>query len=119
MSRITAFKTLGTIFGAYLIFERIQPVPAIHVSRDGGAYDRNPPKDPKAVISLQNASFGALVVHKIQLYSKGHRIDSFKDALASDKYILCNESFKSVAGSKELFTIRPTNVHDHTGDKCT
>jgi len=104
----------GSIVGAYLVLERIQPVPTIGVFREFniGTY-------PKTVISLQNASFGPLIIHKIQLYSNGRPIHSFHDIISSKKYILCSvESVHymaapiAIAGYKELLTIRPENVHD-------
>ena len=110
--------------GLGLALERMQPVPTISVRGDvyGGEYDRNPPVDPKLIVSLQNASFGALVIHSLKLYSKGKMVSSFHDVLGggSKKYVLGGESDnlyktlktpKAIIGDKELITVRLKSVN--------
>lgn len=120
-----ALRSFTGLVGLGLALERMQPVPTISVRGDvyGGKFDRNPPVDPRLIVSLQNASFGALVIHSLKLYSKGKVVNSFHEVLGSgsDKYVLGGESDnffktlktpKAIVGDKELITVRPKSVKD-------
>ena len=116
-----ALRSFTGLVGLGLALERMQPVPTISVRGDvyGGKFDRNPPVDPRLIVSLQNA----LVIHSLKLYSKGKVVNSFHEVLGSgsDKYVLGGESDnfyktlktpKAIVGDKELITVRPKTVKD-------
>lgn len=121
-------KTILTCASVYLALLRLQPVPTLSLRGEikGGRLDRDPPKDPKLVVSLENTGIGTMHIHEVGLYSKGNRRPSFQEILIEENTKECSyeitessevfkrlQTPKPMCGTKlELLTVRPINSND-------
>jgi hypothetical protein len=111
--------------GLYYALKRVQPAPAVYLRAEvRGKLDRDPPKDPKAVINFGNAGLGPMYIHEFKILSKGKEVESIGRILDLGSSVeVSSEStgmYKTLTVPKPfsakafipIFTVRPNREED-------